>query len=197
MLITDPDITDKDRTVCITGPKPDKLPDNGSRNSQTIKALKSVLYKAISDSADEGYNCFVTGFTEGVELWAGEIVLGLRSLNKDIKLIIVSPYAGYVSRFRNEEKYLAGNITLQAERIINISEKYTGGCIRQRNEYMIRLSGKLIAITSDEKTRKGTAIDYAERSGIVTRIINVRKFEEQLREENARASVQKYRRLIF
>lgn len=197
MLLTDSGTAGKNRTVCVTGPKPDKLPDNGSRNSQMIKVLKSFLYKAMLDSVEEGYNCFITGFTEGIELWAGEIVLDFKAQKKDVRLVVVSPYNDYVSRFRNAEKFMAGNITLKADQIVHISEKYTPGCIKQRIEYMLDRSGKLITVAPKDSARKGTAINYAERNGIITHIITTHQLEEQIKEDNARASARKYRKLIF
>lgn len=197
MLLTDSDIAGKSRTVCITGPKPDKLPDSGSRNSQIIKVLKSVLYKTMLDCTQEGYNCFITGFTEGVELWAGEIVLDFKAHSKDVKLVVVSPYKDYIRRFRNAEKFLVGNITLKADQIVHISEKYTSKCMNQRNEYMIARSGKLIAVVPDGKARKGAAINYAERSGIITHIIDAGQFEAQIKADISQTAAKKRRKLLF
>ena len=197
MLITSDDIAEKCRTVCITGPKPEKLPDSGNRNSQVIRSLKSVLYKAMLDCTQEGYNCFITGFTEGVELWAGEIVLDFKAQNKNVKLVVVSPYKDYISRFRSAEKFLAGNITLKADQIVHISEKYTGKCMNQRIEYMIARSGKLIAVVPDSKARKGAAIKYAESSGIITHIIDAGQFEAQIKENSIQTEARKRRKLLF
>lgn len=180
MIITDSELAEKNRTVCFSGHRPEKLPNSGDSSSQIIRILKSFLYKAVLDSIDEGYNCFITGLARGVDLWAGEIIMELKAQGKNIKLVAAVPYKGHGNGFHNDEKFTLGNILLKADQVVYVSEKYSKGCMQRRNEYMVNRSGKLIAVVSDYKSGTGATIRYAQRSGIITRIIDAKKLEEQL-----------------
>ncbi len=174
------DLPDKSRTVCFSGHRPEKLPSRGDDRSQVIRVLKSILYKAVLDSMGEGYNCFITGLARGVDLWAGEIVLELKAQGEDIKLVAAVPYKEHGKSFRNDEKFTFGNILLKADEVVYVSEAYSKGCMQRRNEYMVDRSGKLIAVVSDYRSGTGATIRYAQQKGIVTRIIDAGKLDEQI-----------------
>lgn len=172
--------TDRSRTVCFSGHRPEKLPDNGDDRSQVIRVLKSILYKSVLDSIEEGYNCFITGLARGIDLWAGEIILELKAEGEDIKLIAAVPYKGHGNGFCSNDKYTLGNILLKADEVVYVSDRYTNGCMQRRNRYMVDRSSKLIAVVSDYKSGTGATIRYAQKSGIITRIIDAGKLEEQI-----------------
>ncbi len=171
----------KNRTICFSGHRPEKLPYGGSERSSVTRVIKSILYKAILDSIGEGYDTFITGLARGVDLWAGEIILELKAQGEKIKLIAVAPYKGHGKNFRGSEKFLLGNILLKADETVYISEAYSRGCMRMRNEYMVDHSGKLIAVISDYRSGTGATIKYAQKQGVITRLIDVKKLDEQIR----------------
>lgn len=171
---------EKSKTVCFSGHRPEKLPDGGNGNSRVIKVLKSILYKSVLDSIQEGYNCFITGLARGVDLWAGEIILELKAQGENVKLVAAVPYKGHGKGFLNDEKYIFGNIMLKADEKVYLSDHYTKGCMQRRNEYMVNRSGKLIAVVSDYSSGTGYTIRYARQQGIVTRIIDPVKLERQI-----------------
>ncbi len=176
MLTPDANPEERKKTACFSGHRPEKLPDGGNRRSQVIKALKSMLYKTIVDSIDEGYTCFMTGLARGVDLWAGEMVLELKAHGEKIKLIAVAPYKGHGKGFVKEDKFTLGNILLKADEVIFVSDKYDPRCMQRRNEYMVDHSGKLIAVISDYRSGTGATIRYAQKSGIETKIISANQF---------------------
>lgn len=178
----------RSRTVCFSGHRPEKLPIGGDSGADVIRVLKSILYKEILDSINNGFNCFITGLARGVDLWAGEIVLELKAENENIRLIAVSPYRDYGKNFNGEEKYSFGNIMLKADKIIYIAEEYSNDCLRRRNQYMVDNSGKLIAVVSDYKSGTGSTIRYAENQGIPVRIIGAEYLEKEIAKLSGSAS---------
>ena len=76
------------RRVCFTGHRPEKL--NRSEKS-VLDGLETAIRQAIVD----GSNVFISGMARGVDIWAAEIVLQIRSEGEDIKLICASPYRGF------------------------------------------------------------------------------------------------------
>lgn len=166
----------KSRTVCFSGHRPEKLPES----ENVLRVLKSVLYKAILDCVDEGYNCFITGLARGIDLWAGEIVTELKAQGRGVKLIAAAPYRDHGKNFRNAEKFALGNILLKADKVVYVSENYYRGCMQRRNEYMVDNSGKLIAVVADHRSGTGSTIRYAEKRGLDIRLIDAKRMEEEI-----------------
>lgn len=174
------DFTDKERTVCFSGHRPEKLPDLGMDFSQVIRVIKSILYKEIVDSVDHGYNTFITGLARGVDLWAGQIVLELKAKGKDIRLVAAIPHKGFGKNYKGMEKFILGNILLKADEKVYLKESYTRGCMQIRNEYMVNRSGKLIAIVSNYKSGTGQTIRYAQNKKIITKVIDAAKLKDDV-----------------
>ena len=80
--------------VCFTGHRPYKLgmPEN---------TVKELLKNEIMQSIEDGFTTFITGMAQGVDIWAAEIVLRLRS-TYDIKLICACPFDGFDNTWNEE-----------------------------------------------------------------------------------------------
>ncbi len=172
------DITiNKSKTVCFTGHRPEKLPDNGDSNSYVIKMIKSMLYKEILDSIDAGYDTFITGLARGVDLWAGEMVLEIKATKPHIKLIAASPYKDHGNSFKGAEKWVYGNIIAKADMIVYVCESYHKLCMKMRNQYMVDNSNKLIAVVSDYKSGTGQTISYARKEKTDIKVFDLNKIQ--------------------
>lgn len=187
----------KSKTVCFTGHRPEKLPFGGSDEAYVIRVLKSTLYKAVLDSINEGYDCFITGLARGIDLWAGEIILDLKAEGRPIRLIAAAPFKGHSASFHGAEKFSAGNILLNADKVVYVSQNYFKGCMQRRNEFMVNNSGKLIAVVSDYKSGTGSTIRYAEKCGLKTRIIDAKRLEKQLDGIDDPDGIAEYEQLVF
>lgn len=174
---------DRSRTVCFSGHRPGKLPDGGDDSSQIIRVLKSILYKEIIDSIEQGYNIFITGLARGVDLWAGEIILELKAGNPEIRLVAAAPCRNHGSGFTGKDKFVLGNILLKADEVVYVSESYSQDCMRMRNRYMVDHSAKLIAVVSDYKSGTGQTIRYAKQSGLEIKTIDSGKLEGDIRSQ--------------
>lgn len=168
------------KTVCFSGHRPEKLPDGGSDSSQVIRTIKSILYKEILDSAENGCTAFITGLARGVDLWAGEMVMELKARGMPLKLIAAAPYRGHGNSFKGRDRFILGNILLKADEVVYISENYSRECMRLRNEYMVDRSDKLIAVVSDYRSGTGQTIRYAERRQLDVKIINASELENDI-----------------
>lgn len=168
---------DNSRTVCFTGHRPEKLPDNGDNNSYIIKMIKSMLYKEILDSVEAGYDTFITGLARGVDLWAGEMVLEIKAQKPHIRLIAASPYKAHGNTLKGAEKWVYGNIIAKADMIVYVCENYTKLCMKMRNQYMVDNSNKLIAVVSDYKSGTGQTISYARKEKIEIKVFDINKIK--------------------
>ena len=165
------------KTVCFSGHRPEKLPDGGNDHSQVIRTIKSILYKEILDSIDNGCTTFVTGLARGVDLWAGEMIMELKAQGMPLKLVAAAPYKAHGSSFKGRDRFILGNIFLKADEVIYVCENYSRDCMRLRNEYMVDRSDKLIAVVSDYRSGTGQTIRYAERRKLEIKIIDAAKLE--------------------
>jgi uncharacterized phage-like protein YoqJ len=177
-VLNDDFVIDKAKTVCFSGHRPSKLPFGGEESNFVNKMLKSLLYKEITDSVDEGYNCFITGLSRGVDLWAGEIVLELKAKKTNVFLVAVYPYRSFTDNYKGFEKWVCGNIAAKADALFYISETYGEQCMKERNYFMVENSSKLIAVLSDYRSGTGQTVRHAEKLGIAVKIFNINAVSE-------------------
>ena len=156
------------RGVCVSGHRPEKLPAGNS-----LSLLKSMLYGALQQAAEEGYLYFYTGLSRGVDMWAADSIRLLRSDYPQIRSIGVMPFRGFGDGRKQEELYLYSNIIRSMDDVVYLSEEYRSGCYRRRNQYLVDHSSLLIAVAADLHSGTGQTIRMAERAGITVRRIPV------------------------
>ena len=66
----------REKTVCFTGHRPEKLPGYGETENASLNVIRSMLYYQIYQSAEEGYKYFISGLARGVDLWADDYKSG-------------------------------------------------------------------------------------------------------------------------
>ena len=154
---------DKKVCCCFTGHRPDKL----AQNEETIK---NQLRHAIEKSVEFGYRTFISGMARGVDIWAAEEVLRLKS-TKDIALICACPYKGFENNRTACEKKLYLSITEQADRVFYLSPAYHGGVFMIRNRWMVDNSSLVIAAYNGAPGGTRNTINYAENQG--TEVFNI------------------------
>lgn len=167
-----------DNTVCFSGHRPEKLPHGGDENSQAMNHLKSLLYKEIYDSINEGYTEFITGLARGIDNWAAEMIIDFKNKNNKIQLICVQPYKGYGETWHGYDKWALSHILERADEVITICGSFEKDCMRLRNEYMVNHSKKLIAVVSNYRSGTGQTIRYAQKKGLCIKTIDIQENSE-------------------
>lgn len=162
-----------EKTVCFSGHRPEKLPHGGDENHPATGNLKSLLHKEIYDSIHAGYTEFITGLARGVDNWAARMILDFRSREPSLRLICVRPYRDYGENWRGSDRWELAHILEQADEIVVLGEQYHKDCMRQRNQYMVEHSAKLIAVVSDYRSGTGQTIRYAQKKGLELRVIEI------------------------
>ncbi len=154
----------KDKTVCFTGHRPEKMPFAPS-DTVRLRTLKSLIYSEITSAIDRGFDTFITGMQRGVDLWAAEAVMELSARHK-LSLIAALPYKDMGKGFKGQDKWVFGRILNRADETVIISDDYTPGCMNKRNRFMVDNSSLLIAVVGDMRSGTGQTVRYAEKSGI-------------------------------
>ena len=150
------------------GHRPEKLPWGRDTASPAFRCFYVRLAEAMEHAAASGFREFYTGMTEGVSLWAGEIVAGYKAAHPadGVRLVAVRPYQGQ-GRFRDpESRRLYGEVLAAADEAVVLSSTYTRHCMADANRYMLARCGLLIA-GYDGHTPGGTAntVALAARQG--------------------------------
>lgn len=154
--------------VCFTGHRPEKL-------NMTEGKVKSALLKEIMNSAENGFNVFISGMARGVDMWAAEIVLELKEKFPDIKLIAAVPFEGFELKWSKENKAQYNDILSKADFVKYICPKFSYSSYQTRNEWMVDHSAKVIAVWNGEKSGTKNTVDYANKCGV--ELVNIYKNE--------------------
>ena len=149
---------------CFTGHRPDKL-ELGE------KEIKPMLEKAIDNAIANGYVTFITGMARGTDIWAAEIVLERKKINKELHLICALPHPNFESRRSITEKMRFNKIIKNADLVKEINNHYFTGCYQVRNEWMVDRSNLVIAVFNGQKSGTKNTVDYAKRKDV--NVVNV------------------------
>lgn len=108
------------------------------------------------------------GCALGVDMWAGESVLGLKEQPeyRDIELICVIPFEGHDSRWDGPSRQRLAKLLAGCSEKITAASAERPDAHKVRNYYMIDRSDCLIAVydmTEDERSGAGQALNYARK----------------------------------
>lgn len=144
---------------CFTGYRPETLAEP---DAEIIARLEAAIRTAIS----EGFVTFISGMARGVDLWAAEIVLRLRTEGQPIHLVCASPYAGFEKTWRPDWQKKYRRIWSAADQKQCISPAYTRSCFQQRDEWMVDHSARVIAVCSGTHDGTENIVNYAAGRGV-------------------------------
>lgn len=155
-------------SCAFIGCHPTRFKFKYKESNARCKKIKAALLGQTKALYAKGIRRFYVGGALGVDLWAGEAVLGMKGSPEypDIELVCVIPFEGHDSRWdrcsrQRFEKLLAG-----------CDEKITAGSSdrpdahKARNYYMVDRSEYLIAVHDEgdrERSASGQAINYARK----------------------------------
>ena len=159
------------RTVCFSGHRPEKMPDD----PQLLAVTKSMLYYHIEDSIRAGYTRFISGLARGVDLWAAMYVLELKQRHSQLELICVKPRQDHGAAFRGEDLYVLDSVLERADSLICTECSDGENCYKRRNRYMVDHASKLIAVVNQYRSGTGQTIAYARKQGLELCVIDIRK----------------------
>lgn len=149
---------------CFTGHRPEKL----TRKEPEILALLEV---EIEQSVADGFTTFITGMAQGVDIWAGEIVLRLRPRHPSLQLIAALPYPGCARRWPAAWKKRFAHIAENAGQAVFISPRYSPGVYRRRDQWMVDHAQRVIAVYDGAPGGTEDTIAYAHKRGVEVRLV--------------------------
>lgn len=162
--------------ICVTGHRPNKLYGYNIFNEQWTR-LKELFKGLLKE-----YKCTeaITGMALGVDTVFALAVLELKNEGYDIQLHCAIPCKNHSCKWTVESINLYNTILSKADTVKLVSEEaYTPYLMQKRNEYMVNLADKVIAVW--DGTRGGTynCVMYAKSQNTpIIRIKPVNKGKE-------------------
>ena len=148
--------------ICVTGHRPNKLYGYNLSNPRWYRLkehFKSILKENNCDEA-------ITGMALGVDTVFALAVLELKAEGCDIKLHCAIPCRNYSCKWIKESVDLYNDILSKADMVKLVSdEEYKPWLMQKRNEYMVDLADKVIAVWDGSKGGTANCVNYAEKVG--------------------------------
>ena len=153
----------KEKTCCFTGHR--KLPiDN-------IENIKNRLSDEIDNLYNQGVINFISGGALGFDQIAATIVAAKKKSGKNIRLIFALPCRNQDEFWPAKEKAVYHYLLELADEIIFVSDKYSSGCMKKRNYYMVEMSAYCICALLDDHSGTAQTVRHAKQKEL--QIINV------------------------
>lgn len=168
------------KSICFSGHRTEKILSLAKTEHQQVallESIKSMLYAKITHYIDEGFSGFYIGMSDGIDLWAGEMLLELKLTQYPyLKIVAVKPFESHGNKFSLEDKRLYNQIINIADDVVCLHQNSTKWAYFERNRYMVDHSNKLLAFISDYKSGTGYTINYAKSLNKPMEIIDINTF---------------------
>lgn len=150
---------DKKHVCAFTGHRPEKLE---YEESHVTTWLEDMVWQAVND----GYTIFMSGVQRGVDLWAAEAVLSVKSKGVDIRLVAASAFKGMENDWPDDWKEKYNHVLSEADEVVFVSNESGKKAFTQRDHYMVDHASRLIAVYSGAKGGTKETIEYAKTKDI-------------------------------
>lgn len=163
-LLPEPDDNPWEYTLCFTGHRPERLPQN-----EALAALARTLHYYIGYAVQLGFTHFYTGLADGIDYLAAAYLFRLRETNPALHIIGVQPCTDYREFFR-----IRGYSLMRLDYMLRNADSIhvmphswrDKDAFRQRNCYMVDHSSCIIAVCEDGRSGSMQTFRYAQAQGL-------------------------------
>ncbi|WP_248924711.1 DUF1273 domain-containing protein [Paenibacillus hamazuiensis] len=181
------------KSVLVTGYKASEL-GIFSLKHPGIDIIKKALKKRIAALIDDGLEWVIVSGQWGVELWAAEATVELKTEYDNLRLAVITPFLDQEENWSDPKKELYSRITQQADYVKSVTNsKYDGPWqFKERDKFLLRNTDGLLLVYDEEKVGSPKFIkEQAERMAgtRVYPIISITEYDLQSIVEEERADV--------
>ena len=157
----------------FTGHRPQSLPFGFNESDERCVALKQKLRTEIIRQIEEnGVTHFISGMAIGVDMYAAEIVLGLKSTYNGITLECAIPCETQAEKWSEPLRDRYFDIVAKCDKETLLQHRYTPDCMHKRNRYMVDQADTIIAVWNGKPSGTGKTVQYAQQQGKPVCVIN-------------------------
>lgn len=161
------------KTCAFTGHRPQNLPFGFNEEDERCINVKKVLREQIINLIEnEGITHFISGMAIGVDMYAAEIVLGLKASYLGITLESAIPCESQSAKWSEVLRDRYFDIASKCDKETLIQTHYSPDCMDKRNRYMVDHADVLIAVWDESPSGTGKTVRYAHQQGKPVIIIN-------------------------
>lgn len=162
------------KTCAFTGYRPSKLPFKDDETHPDCERLKTRLFcEALRLTREEGVQIFWSGAALGVDTWAAECVLQIKTTlpSRGIQLCCAIPHDEQTKFWTHEQRVRYEDILRRADKVHYVSHEYYEGCELARNRFMVDQATHLIAVYDGKRGGTMHTVNYARKKGLNITII--------------------------
>lgn len=163
---------------CVTGHRPKGFPFLREEGVPAYEEYRYLLQKTVLELIHDGYDHFITGMANGVDIdFANAVLYAKERLDYAfITLEAALPYPISIPKVPSEYHDACSDILECCSKTTVVSPRYYKGCMHKRNQYMVNNSDLVLAVWNEEH-RGGTweTIKYAYKREKPIRYIMLKK----------------------
>ena len=161
------------KTCAFTGQRPQHLPFGFNEEDERCIDLKKTLREQIINLIEnEGVTHFISGMAIGVDMYAAEIVLGLKASYPGITLESAIPCESQAAKWSEALRDRYFDIASKCDKETLIQTHYSPDCMDKRNRYMVDHADVLIAVWDGRPSGTGKTVRYAHQQGKSVTVID-------------------------
>ena len=166
------------KKCAFTGHRPQSLPFGFNESDERCVALKKTIRdEIIKLIEEEGVTHFISGMAIGVDMYAAEIVLGLKASYPGITLESAIPCESQAAKWTEALRDRYFDIASKCDKETLIQRHYTADCMHKRNRYMVDQADFVIAVWDGRPSGTGKTVQYAQNQGKSIRAISPKTLE--------------------
>ena len=153
------------RTLCFTGHRPERLPQETSE----LLRMQSRLSDAIEGAIERGVVNFVSGAMSGFDTLAAEQVLRLKEKYPQIQCIMIAPFSVHFFNSKSwTPKWSARlrEVIRRADYGISLSEHYHKGVYYERDRVIVSMASEVIAYYDGGPGGTAYTVNWAKEKGL-------------------------------
>ncbi len=160
-------------TVCFTGQHPQSLPFDLNEDDECFVRLIALLRGSIRDLIENrGVTRFISGMTNGVDLYTAQIVLEEKKTHEGVTLTCTVPCEEQVRFWKPPQKALYKLILRQCDEILLLQNENDIDYADKRNRCIVDKSDIVLAVWDGGKGPTAGITRYAKERGKEIIIIN-------------------------
>ena len=161
-----------------------------SREHPGIPIIKKAIKRQLIPLIEDGLEWIILSGQTGVEMWAAEVVIDLKTEYLELKYAVITPFLGQEELWSEQNKEKYEEIIMFADYHVSVTNKpYTGPWqYTEKNKLFLRNSDALLMVYDEEKEgspkyMKQLAECYAEKHEYPIYTINFYDLQSLVEEE--------------